>query len=122
MNTWTLPMFIKTGVVAALMGAVAVTAPAFAAAPLTVTVTAVNAATVQHACQTTLGLTVNNTDYTACVATLTQAVAATLPQAQHPSPTGSACAEVGLAPGTNDFERCVANLDGVLNQVLLAPN
>ncbi|TWB37780.1 hypothetical protein [Nitrospirillum viridazoti] len=121
MNTRTLPMFIKTGVVAALLGAT-VTAPAFAAAPLTVTVTALGTAAVQHACQSTLGLTVNNTDYAACVAALNQAVATAQPQNQRPTPTGNACAEVGLMPGTNGFERCVANLDGALNQVLLAPN
>lgn len=121
MNTRTLPMLIKTGVVAALLGA-SVAAPAFAAAPLTVTVTAPGTATVQHACQSTLGLTVNNTDYAACVATLNQAVAAAQPQNHRPAPTGNACAEVGLTPGTNGFERCVANLDGALNQVLLAPN
>ncbi|MEA1650568.1 hypothetical protein UAJ10_16300 [Nitrospirillum sp. BR 11164] len=119
MNTRTLPMIIKTGAIAALLGAT-VAAPAFAAAPLTVTVTAASTATVQHACQSTLGLTVNNTDYAACVATLNQAVAVAQPQRQ--TPTGNACAEVGLMPGTNGFERCVANLDGALNQVLLAPN
>ena len=116
MNTRTL-----SAVAAALFGAATFAAPAFAN-PLTVTVTATSAATVQHACQATLGLTLNNTDYAACVATLTQAVAATQPQPHQQTPTDSACAEVGLTPGTNGFERCVANLDGALNQVLLSPN
>ncbi|MEC4591387.1 MULTISPECIES: hypothetical protein [Nitrospirillum] len=114
MNTRTLSASIRITVAAALMGPATLVAPAFAAPAATP-----EATTIQHTCEQTLGLTVNDSGYAACVATLTQARAtSTQPQ----TPANTACADVGLAPGSADYGRCVANLDGALNQVLLAPN
>ncbi|WP_044560527.1 hypothetical protein [Azospirillum sp. B4] len=118
MNTRTLSASIRIAVATALMGAATFAAPAFAAP-----VTATDTATIQHTCQTTLGLTVNDTDYAACVSTLSQSLAAAMPHERRGMPTDNvACAEVGLMPGSAGYARCIANLDGALAQAQLAPN
>ncbi|MDZ5647709.1 hypothetical protein [Nitrospirillum sp. BR 11828] len=96
-------------------------APSAFAAPPAIAATLAGTA-VRHACQQTLGLTVNDTDYAACVTTLTQAATAAPFHDLSPMPAGRACAEVGTAPGSADFARCVASLEGALDQARLAPN
>ncbi|WP_044558917.1 hypothetical protein [Azospirillum sp. B4] len=119
MNTRTLPAWIKAITAAALLGAAMCASPAAFAAP----VTDGEAALIRHTCQGTLGLTVNDADYAACVSTLSQALAGVPSQERRPTPADkSACAEVGLAPGSGGYARCVANLDGALTQARLAPN
>ncbi|MDG3441814.1 hypothetical protein [Nitrospirillum amazonense] len=119
MNTRTLSASIRITVAAALTGAAALAAPAFAAP-----VAAPEATTIQHTCEQTLGLTVNDSGYAACVATLAQAHAAGVRAAgtQPQTPANTACADAGLAPGTADYGRCVANLDGALTQAQLSAN
>ncbi|TWB15228.1 hypothetical protein FBZ89_1157 [Nitrospirillum amazonense] len=119
MNTRTLPTSIKATIAAALVGAATLAAPSAWATPVTDS----DAAAIRHVCQQTLGLTVNDTDYAACVSTLNRALATAQPAERH-SPPGavSACAEVGLAPGSSGYSRCEANLDGALTQARLAPN
>ncbi|TWB44206.1 hypothetical protein [Nitrospirillum pindoramense] len=112
---------LMSKVAAALVVGTLSLAPSAFAAPPAVTVSVV-ANAVRHACQQTLGLTVNDTDYAACITTLTQAATNAQIHDPSPMPDSRACAEVGTAPGSADFARCVANLDGALDQARLAPN
>ncbi|MEA1652224.1 hypothetical protein UAJ10_24830 [Nitrospirillum sp. BR 11164] len=117
MNTRALPASIKATIAAALMGAAILAAPAAPAAPVT------DAAAIRHICQQTLGLTVNDTDYAACVSTLSHALATARPEERRGAPgIVSACAEAGLVPGSGGYDRCEANLDSALTQARLAPN
>ncbi|MDE1147631.1 MAG: hypothetical protein PW843_13595 [Azospirillaceae bacterium] len=119
MHTRTLPSAIKTILAVALVSTAAFTAPAVNAMPVTNTDTM----TVQHTCEQTLGLTVNDTDYAACVSTLSRSLAMAMPAERRNMPTDrTACAQVGLLPGTNGYERCVANLDGALAETQLMSN
>ncbi|MBB6250540.1 hypothetical protein [Nitrospirillum iridis] len=118
MNTRTLSAATKS-IAAALMIAATFATPAAFAMP----VTASDTMTIQHTCQQTLGLTINDTDYAACVSTLSQALATAMPHERRGVPSdNAACAEVGLMPGTTGYSRCVANLDGALAQAQLSPN
>ncbi|MEE3627130.1 hypothetical protein UCD39_24650 [Nitrospirillum sp. BR 11752] len=114
------PSLLSKVAAALMVGTLSLTPSAFAAPPAMTVTVAANA--VRHACQQTLGLAVNDTDYAACVATLTQAATTAHIHDPSPMPDGRACAEVGTAPGSADFARCVALLDGALDQARLAPN
>jgi hypothetical protein len=67
---------------------------------------------IRHACADAMGLNPADAEYAACVSSLKQTLG-------RPSGAGgtqrdreaAACTEVGLAPGTPAFERCVLNLD-----------
>ncbi|MEC4589966.1 MULTISPECIES: hypothetical protein [Nitrospirillum] len=123
MNTRTLSNSIKYITAAMLAGAAVLGAPAAFAAAATAPIAAGDAAAVRHTCHQTLGLTINDVDYAACVSTLEQALAVALPAERHSAPGGSsACAEVGLLPGSAGYARCATNLEGALIQARLAPN
>ncbi|MDG3439099.1 hypothetical protein [Nitrospirillum amazonense] len=75
---------------------------------------------IDRACREALNVGPNDSVYAACVASLRETLTAT--KKVHNEHCQTACSEAGLKPGSEAFDRCVANLSGALAQAQLNVN
>ncbi|TWB63281.1 hypothetical protein [Nitrospirillum viridazoti] len=75
---------------------------------------------IDRACQDALHVSPADTQYAACVASLTQTLSMT--KKMHEQRSQTACGEAGLTAGTEAYDRCVTNLSGALQQAQTTVN